>query len=243
LKNRGLGTAAKLAVILIVIAAVSAGGYTTLLLRNGAGAAFRVENLSISDPEVEPGQTVRISTDVKNTGGKAGTKDLEFEVGERTEKQSVTLKPGERKTVTLPVSRGGKGIYEVAVSGMTRRFEVLSDVAGAKKLENVRIMNVFNNYGHHPDLRTSWGFSCLVKTKVKNILFDTGGSGEILMGNMEEMGIDPGNIDAVFLSHIHGDHVGGLKKFLEVNPDVTFTSRSPFPKASRMRSRRQARNW
>lgn len=49
------------------------------------------------------------------------------------------------------------------------------------------------------------------------------------MGNMEKMGINSGNIDVVFLSHIHGDHVRGLKKFLEVNPDVTVYLPESFP--------------
>ena len=42
-------------------------------------------------------------------------------------------------------------------------------------------------------------------------MFDTGGAGQKLLSHMEIMGKDPGQIDMVFLSHIHGDHTGGLE--------------------------------
>lgn len=37
---------------------------------------------------------------------------------------------------------------------------------------------------------------------------------------MEQLGINPHDIDVVVLSHDDSDHVGGLPKFLEANPDV-----------------------
>jgi 7,8-dihydropterin-6-yl-methyl-4-(beta-D-ribofuranosyl)aminobenzene 5'-phosphate synthase len=38
---------------------------------------------------------------------------------------------------------------------------------------------------------------------------------------LRRLGIDPSTVDAVFLSHDHRDHTGGMRSFLEVNPDVT----------------------
>lgn len=73
---------------------------------------------------------------------------------------------------------------------------------------------VYNNLPHDPALVDAWGFSCLVETGGGTVLFDTGGEGPILMGNIAALGIDPVGIDAVVLSHIHGDHVGGLESFL-----------------------------
>jgi glyoxylase-like metal-dependent hydrolase (beta-lactamase superfamily II) len=56
----------------------------------------------------------------------------------------------------------------------------------------------------------------LVKTKDRVLLFDAGagslfgpGSGA-LPGSMAEAGVDPQSITDVFISHSHGDHVGGL---------------------------------
>ncbi len=47
---------------------------------------------------------------------------------------------------------------------------------------------------------------------------------------MEKLGIDPRSIDIVFLSHLHNDHTGGLKDFLEVNSKVKVYYPQSFPK-------------
>ena len=66
-----------------------------------------------------------------------------------------------------------------------------------------------DNYQHDQSMRTGWGFGCVVKAANKTLLFDTGGDSETLLYNMGKAGIGPKGIDIVFLSHIHGDHVGG----------------------------------
>ncbi|UCD83135.1 MAG: MBL fold metallo-hydrolase [Desulfobacterales bacterium] len=53
-------------------------------------------------------------------------------------------------------------------------------------------------------LTTSWGFACVIKGAEKTILFDTGGSSAVLLGNMQRLGIDPKEIDMLVLSHIQG---------------------------------------
>ncbi|NJE26643.1 MBL fold metallo-hydrolase [Thermococcus sp. MV5] len=75
----------------------------------------------------------------------------------------------------------------------------------------------------------AWGFAALVKFKNYTILFDTGGDGEILLNNMKKLGIDPHSIQYVFLSHIHGDHTGGLWAVLRENPNVTVCFPGIFP--------------
>jgi 7,8-dihydropterin-6-yl-methyl-4-(beta-D-ribofuranosyl)aminobenzene 5'-phosphate synthase len=69
----------------------------------------------------------------------------------------------------------------------------------------------------------------VVKLPEKTILFDTGGDGGILLDNMKKLGISPSEIDAVVLSHIHGDHTGGLKGFLKQNSQVTVYLPRSFP--------------
>lgn len=49
------------------------------------------------------------------------------------------------------------------------------------------------------------------------MLFDTGANGATLLANMAALGLDPKAIEAVFLSHIHRDHTGGLDSLLEMN--------------------------
>ena len=93
----------------------------------------------------------------------------------------------------------------------------------------MEILILYDNNAYRRDLKTGWGFSCLVKGLEKNILFDTGGSGSVLMRNMEKMGVSPEQVDTVVLSHIHGDHTGGLEAFLQANPRVTVYLPQSFP--------------
>ena len=77
---------------------------------------------------------------------------------------------------------------------------------------------LYDNTACRKTLAADWGFACLVQTRDKKILFDTGAKGPILLGNMRKLQIDPLEIDAVFISHGHGDHTGGLADFLKINP-------------------------
>jgi 7,8-dihydropterin-6-yl-methyl-4-(beta-D-ribofuranosyl)aminobenzene 5'-phosphate synthase len=55
----------------------------------------------------------------------------------------------------------------------------------------------------------------------KLLMFDTGANGRVLLGNMALRGLEPGDLDAVFVSHAHGDHTGGLAALLSRNPRLT----------------------
>ena len=79
---------------------------------------------------------------------------------------------------------------------------------------------VYDNEVFQRGLRAGWGFSCLVEIEETKVLFDTGADGEILLYNMDKLNINPKDIDAVFLSHNHWDHTGGLQGLLNVKPDM-----------------------
>lgn len=49
----------------------------------------------------------------------------------------------------------------------------------------------------------------LIRTPDKVILFDTG-YGTKLFENMKTLGVEASDVDIVFLTHMHGDHIGGL---------------------------------
>ncbi len=78
---------------------------------------------------------------------------------------------------------------------------------------------VYDNNAYDPRLKTAWGFSCLIEYQEQVILFDTGGDSPTLLANMATLGIDPGEIEAVVLSHIHGDHTDGLSGLLPIAGD------------------------
>jgi len=89
---------------------------------------------------------------------------------------------------------------------------------------------VYDNNPFNPELNTDWGFSCFIEGAQKNILFDTGNQGEILLSNMQKLGISPQKINIVFLSHSHKDHIGGLASLLKENPNITVFLPDFFPK-------------
>ena len=70
-------------------------------------------------------------------------------------------------------------------------------------------------------LKADWGFAALIEAPPDHrILFDTGCDGDILLHNMQQLGVDPKSINDVFISHMHSDHTGGLSAFLKQNKAV-----------------------
>jgi len=84
----------------------------------------------------------------------------------------------------------------------------------SRKDEMVTITIIYDNYPFRPGLGTSWGFAALVEYHDQLLLFDTGGSGALLLTNLAALGFDPQDIELVVLSHEHNDHVGGLQSLL-----------------------------
>jgi 7,8-dihydropterin-6-yl-methyl-4-(beta-D-ribofuranosyl)aminobenzene 5'-phosphate synthase len=102
----------------------------------------------------------------------------------------------------------------------------------------ITVTVTYNNVPFDQSLITAWGISCFIKGLEKTILFDTGGDGSILLNNMKKLKIDPEDIDIVVLSHIHGDHVGGLWTVLENNDQITVYLPETFPKSFKDRARK-----
>jgi 7,8-dihydropterin-6-yl-methyl-4-(beta-D-ribofuranosyl)aminobenzene 5'-phosphate synthase len=107
--------------------------------------------------------------------------------------------------------------------------EIVSEEETAHTIAPVTIIVTYDNNPHDERLKTAWGFSCLIRLGEKSILFDTGGDSPRLLYNMRQLEIDPEEVDMIVLSHIHGDHVGGLSGFLEENSDVTVYVPESFP--------------
>jgi len=65
------------------------------------------------------------------------------------------------------------------------------------------------------------GLAFAIESPGARLLFDTGGSGSVLLHNLRELEIDPRSFSALALSHAHYDHSGGLPALLEPNPGLT----------------------
>jgi 7,8-dihydropterin-6-yl-methyl-4-(beta-D-ribofuranosyl)aminobenzene 5'-phosphate synthase len=92
-----------------------------------------------------------------------------------------------------------------------------------------RLTILYDNNPYDYRLKSSWGFSCLIELEEKTVLFDTGGDGEILLYNMRVLNKDPKIIDMIILSHIHGDHTGGLWSLLREKPTMKVYIPGSFP--------------
>jgi len=90
----------------------------------------------------------------------------------------------------------------------------------------MKFTTVYDNRSLYPHMVPKWGFSCLVGD---DLLFDTGGDGRTLLSNMAHTGIDPAAIEAVVLSHAHGDHTGGLAALLGTGVRPTVYVPRSFP--------------
>ena len=88
----------------------------------------------------------------------------------------------------------------------------LSGLGTAKTLS---ILPLVEFYPSAPHLAGEPGVSYLVTVDGKRILFDVGRNvreehPSPLLRNMEPLGLSPADIDAIFISHCHLDHVGGV---------------------------------
>jgi 7,8-dihydropterin-6-yl-methyl-4-(beta-D-ribofuranosyl)aminobenzene 5'-phosphate synthase len=92
---------------------------------------------------------------------------------------------------------------------------------------------VYDNQVNDPRLTNKWGFACFIETADTTILFDTGGDGPTLLENMAILGKDPRSIDAVVLSHRHGDHTGGVQGMLATGVAPKIYMLASFPDSVR----------
>jgi len=82
----------------------------------------------------------------------------------------------------------------------------------------MEIKVVFDEDSLHKNLHVGWGVSFLVDDK---ILFDTGENGQWLVENIDKLGINLEEIEAVVISHDHWDHTGGLWEILARKKGIT----------------------
>ena len=97
--------------------------------------------------------------------------------------------------------------------------------------EALTITVLYDNKPFNERLKTKWGFSALIENEGHSLLFDTGGDSRTLLNNMRALGIDPGSIQALLLSHPHEDHTGGVEGVLQENDSLPVYLLPSFPTA------------
>ena len=84
----------------------------------------------------------------------------------------------------------------------------------------MKITIVYDNEAQ-PPFKSDWGFACFIEIPETTLIFDTGSRSDLLLYNMGKLGLITKEVDAVVLSHNHGDHTGGLKGLLAIKLDLS----------------------
>jgi 7,8-dihydropterin-6-yl-methyl-4-(beta-D-ribofuranosyl)aminobenzene 5'-phosphate synthase len=97
---------------------------------------------------------------------------------------------------------------------------VAGTAAAAGPAAQGRVTVLYDAFGPPSGLQKDWGFAALVEYGERRILFDTGNDAAIFAHNVRTLRVDLGRLDAVVISHRHGDHTSGLSTVLAANPGV-----------------------
>lgn len=108
----------------------------------------------------------------------------------------------------------------IIAAGLSILISMAATARAAAPNSEGQITILYDAFGTDPSMSKDWGFSALVETAGKRILFDTGNDPDIFATNVKAKGIDLKTLDFVILSHRHSDHMAGLNYVLSVNPTV-----------------------
>ncbi len=110
------------------------------------------------------------------------------------------------------------GLWTLLISLAVFSAGIFNAAASQESADSIKITILYDNYVHIEGTKADWGFSCLIQGIEKTILFDAGTQPDILWHNIETLGVDISQVDAIVISHNHGDHTGGLPSVLEKLP-------------------------
>jgi 7,8-dihydropterin-6-yl-methyl-4-(beta-D-ribofuranosyl)aminobenzene 5'-phosphate synthase len=89
-----------------------------------------------------------------------------------------------------------------------------------KEVKAARITTIVDNGVWKEGLASSWGLSFYVEAfsngKKHGVLMDTSGSFEAFFNNASKLGLNISAVEAILISHWHGDHCGALSQVLSL---------------------------
>ena len=87
-----------------------------------------------------------------------------------------------------------------------------------KQANGVSIAPPTRSADFRKSLHNEWGLSLWLESQAagnqRTLMLDYGYTPEVLLNNMELVGVDPSKLDGLIVSHGHYDHFGGLIGFL-----------------------------
>lgn len=94
---------------------------------------------------------------------------------------------------------------------------------GVSTVENnskIIITVLYDDYVLKQGTQAGFGFSCLIESEGRTILFDTGSNVDMLRHNASLLNKDLGSIDTIIISHNHADHTGSLLELLGMGGNI-----------------------
>lgn len=116
--------------------------------------------------------------------------------------------------LAIKVNQVKTGKSKVAEELQQYHCEKISPMGAVK---NLSVLPLVDYYSEREGLETEAGVSYLIKADDVTILMDVNYNEKSLhpsplLHNMQTLGVDPGKLDMIFISHVHLDHVGGMNE-------------------------------
>ena len=116
--------------------------------------------------------------------------------------------------LALKIKQLNAGNKKAAAERAAFKYEKLPDIGTVKSLT---VLPLVDFYTDDDRLKTEAGVAYLIKADDTTILMDVGFNKNKehpspLLHNMQTLGVSPDSIDFIFFSHLHLDHVGGMRE-------------------------------
>lgn len=138
-----------------------------------------------------------------------------------------------RVATAQPMTGAPPEVDRLAVRVVTDSYQHALEASG--KLGDVTVQRYAATAALHTPvprtLQNEWGLSLHLESargsETRQILIDFGFTASAINNNLDMLGIDPAQLDAMVLSHGHYDHFGGMEGFLtahgkQLKPDLPF---------------------